>query len=193
MSGGTTEVFWTSDLHFFHKKIGLFCQETRQGDTVEEMNELIIEKWNKKVRRGDLVRHLGDFSFGTIEETIQVLKRLNGSKHFIRGNHDRILDTIVKTHPNLMQTYKEYDTVKVGNDRFVLFHFPISSWDRAHYGSIHVHGHLHGGKSNGESGIMKNRVDCGIDNHPNKDMSVFSHEELIQLIKVQNKSLLTNG
>lgn len=36
--------------------------------TVEQMNEYMIEKWNKKVRKNDEVVILGDLSWGNAEE-----------------------------------------------------------------------------------------------------------------------------
>lgn len=42
-------IFFTSDNHFYHKNIRKFCPETRKGETVEEMNELMIQKWNETV------------------------------------------------------------------------------------------------------------------------------------------------
>lgn len=186
---GTTEVFWTSDLHFGHKNLLSFCRDTRLGETIDEMDELLIEHWNKKIRRGDLVRILGDVSFHKETKTIEILKRLNGAKHFIRGNHDHVLDKIIKTNPELFQSYKQYDEVKIGSDRFVMCHFPIESFNRMHYGSFMIHGHTHGNTSNSGVPIRKNRVDCGIDNRPQKDMNVFSHDEVLQLIKEQNEKL----
>jgi len=52
------------------------------------MNDIIINNWNGKVRQGDVVYHLGDFSFGNGEYIQQIRKRLNGRIVLIRGNHD---------------------------------------------------------------------------------------------------------
>ena len=51
----------------------------------------MIKKWNDKVRKNDEVVILGDFSFGKPEETMEILKRLNGTKYLIKGNHEKYL------------------------------------------------------------------------------------------------------
>jgi hypothetical protein len=41
-----------------------------------------------------------------------------------------------------------------------MFHYPIAEWDQMHRGSVHFHGHLHGGTS----GMEKFRCrDMGMD------------------------------
>jgi calcineurin-like phosphoesterase family protein len=57
---------------------------------VEEMNETIIENWNKTVNPGDYVYHLGDFAFGQKKLHRGFYDRLNGSIRLIVGNHDDI-------------------------------------------------------------------------------------------------------
>lgn len=79
--------FFTSDLHFFHNNIIQFCN--RPFDSVEDMNWKLIKNWNDVVQWNDHVWVLGDFSFGTVAETENILIQLNGIKHLIIGNHDR--------------------------------------------------------------------------------------------------------
>ena len=52
-----------SDTHFNHSRILEYCQ--RPFDNVEEMNEVIINNWNKVINEDDIVYVLGDFCFGT--------------------------------------------------------------------------------------------------------------------------------
>lgn len=54
-------IFFTSDTHFWHENIIKFCN--RPFSSVEEMNDTIIENWNKVVGENDIVFHLGDFVF----------------------------------------------------------------------------------------------------------------------------------
>jgi calcineurin-like phosphoesterase family protein len=87
------------------------------------------------------------------------MRRLNGTKTLIAGNHDSKIvnssefrDCFVSIHDYLSITF---DKVKV-----IMFHYPIAEWDQMHRGSVHLHGHLHGGKS----GMEKYRcMDVGMD------------------------------
>jgi len=57
-----SKVFVTADLHFQHKNI-LMHQANREFDSIEEMDEFIIQEWNKQVTAKDTVYILGDVSF----------------------------------------------------------------------------------------------------------------------------------
>lgn len=81
--------FVTSDTHFNHvNMVEKFCQESRQFDTVEEMNEAIVKNWNSVVSPDDTVYHLGDCFMGPLETVAEYGSRLNGKIHVIPGNHD---------------------------------------------------------------------------------------------------------
>lgn len=66
--------------------------DKRGFESVEAMNEYMISRWNKKVRKNDEVVILGDFSIDKGEKTNELLRRLNGRKYLIIGNHDRFLN-----------------------------------------------------------------------------------------------------
>ena len=52
----------TSDIHFFHKNIILYCD--RPYSDFKEMNEKIIAEWNRVVLPEDRVILVGDLSAG---------------------------------------------------------------------------------------------------------------------------------
>lgn len=79
--------FFTSDTHFGHANIIKLCN--RPFKDVEEMNEKLIENWNKVVSEDGTVFHLGDFAFGGSGLWNSVIPRLNGQIYLIIGNHDR--------------------------------------------------------------------------------------------------------
>ena len=80
--------YYIADLHFFHDALNT-KMDKRGFESVEEMNEYMIRKWNNKVRPNDEVVILGDFSGGKAEETNRILERLHGRLYLIEGNHDR--------------------------------------------------------------------------------------------------------
>ncbi len=79
--------FFTADHHFNHKRIIEYS--SRPFQNVDEMNEVLIRKWNDKINPKDIVDHLGDFAFGNSENKMTILKRLNGTINFILGSHDK--------------------------------------------------------------------------------------------------------
>ena len=111
------EVFFTSDSHFFHKRILIYCPN-RKFSSIEEMNEGLIKAWNDKVPNGATVFHMGDFAFTSLTNMEKNISRLNGNIHIIRGNHDADFpkDKFVS-----IQNYKE---ITVGNRHIILCHNP---------------------------------------------------------------------
>jgi calcineurin-like phosphoesterase family protein len=78
--------YFTSDHHFGHKKIVEYSG--RPFSSTEEMDAEMVRRWNARVRPEDTVYHLGDFSFGSLDDIIANVRRLNGRKILIVGNHD---------------------------------------------------------------------------------------------------------
>jgi calcineurin-like phosphoesterase family protein len=78
----------TSDTHFGHARISELAG--RPFLSVEEMDELLIERWNATVGADDAVLHLGDLALGPIGESLPLTGKLNGRKFLVPGNHDRV-------------------------------------------------------------------------------------------------------
>ena len=138
-------IYFTADLHFGHKNIIRF--DGRPYFTVEEMNEDLIERWNNKVCKGDLVYVCGDlFWQGDCHFVQTTLKRLNGQIILIRGNHDRWLHNA--GNKRLLAGVKDYDDINVTlkdgtNKRCILSHYFMPFYNGHYYNAIHLHGHSH--------------------------------------------------
>lgn len=78
--------WFTSDTHFNHANIIGYCG--RPFQTVFEMNQAMLERWNERVRPGDTVWHLGDFAFGHPTVFAELLGQLAGNMVLVAGNHD---------------------------------------------------------------------------------------------------------
>lgn len=149
---------------------------------MEAMNEALVENHNATVSKSDLIYHLGDFSWANAAKTEEVLRRLNGSIHLIKGNHDGSLATVVRRNPKLVASFQSYKEIRVGQQRLVLFHFPILSWHQVHYGSWHLHGHCHGNLEF-DNGPM---LDVGVDVH---SFRPIEFDEVATLIKDRSPRL----
>lgn len=174
-------VWFTSDNHFFHKNIKKFCPDTRQGETPEEMNELMIQKWNEDVRPFDIVYTLGDFSFGWGDKTGKVLDRLNGIKYLVKGNHEKYLrdmDHLNRHGKPRFDAIEDHIFMELDGYKLSLFHYPIQEWRDMHKGAFHFFGHVHGKPT----GVPGRCMDVGIDTRPNKDMTLWPWEDLKKLM-----------
>jgi len=129
--------WFISDTHFGHKKILDYEKDARPFNSVEEMNETIIDRWNSVVGHNDIVYHLGDFCFG--RGNINIAGRLRGKKKLIMGNHD--------TYPStdyLVYFEKLYGAVFW--KQCVLTHIPVHPDNLGARAFLNLHGHLHSNK-----------------------------------------------
>jgi calcineurin-like phosphoesterase family protein len=123
------------------------------------MNNAMAEEWNHKVQPNDLVYILGDVAFMSGSDAGRMIKRLNGKKILIEGNHDKKTLKDV-TFCNAFAEIHKYLDINYDGHKIVMFHYPIAEWDQVHRGSLHFHGHLHGNKS----GLEQYRaLDVGMD------------------------------
>ena len=138
-------VFFTSDLHFGHENVIRF--DKRPWNTVEEMNQGLMERWNRKVQKGDLVYVLGDlFWKGDSKMVLEYLNNLNGQIYMIKGNHDRWLHNAgVKNRLAGVKDYLDTDVpLKDGmKRRVILSHYFIPFYNGHLYNAIMLHGHSH--------------------------------------------------
>lgn len=129
--------FLISDTHFGHTKMCDFKRDDgsplRPWATVSEMDEALIENWNKVVKPGDKVYHLGDVAIP--RSGLKCLSRLNGSKILIRGNHD-----IFKIR-DYLQYFKDIRGTAV-IERYALSHVPVHEKCIERW-KANIHGHLH--------------------------------------------------
>lgn len=135
----------TSDLHFGHANIMKFCPVTRaRFRDVEDMREQMIADWNASVAPEDETFILGDFAFLPAAEAVKILRRLNGNKILIEGNHDRKLlnDPVFRSCFKEVHSYLRYNH---NGQVVIMFHYPIHEWDQMHRGAVHFYGHVHGG------------------------------------------------
>lgn len=138
-------IFLISDTHFNHANILRFNRADgsplRNFKDVEEMDEHMIECWNSVVRVQDKVYHLGDVTMNK-QLNGAILRRLNGHKRLVRGNHD---EAPIKQY---LQYFDEIYASRV-LDKMILTHIPIHPESLGRF-QANIHGHIHASPVYGE-------------------------------------------
>lgn len=135
--------YYISDTHFGHEKIIKYdaANGARSFKSIKEHDDLIIENWNRVVTKQDEVYILGDFSWLYARETEDIIRKLNGAKFLVKGNHDRwIKDGACK---KLFQGIYDYKMIQDEDKNVVLSHYPIMFYQNQHRNSILLYGHVH--------------------------------------------------
>ncbi len=172
-----SKIFFTADHHFGHENIIKFCN--RPFKDAKEMNEVLIQRWNEKIKPNDMVYHLGDVALTYKENLATILDQLNGKIHLIVGNHEGA----ALQNKKRFQWVKEYYELKVkdsdcanGVQRIMLFHYAMRTWRGAGRGNWHLYGHSHGNLSDDPNALA---FDVGVDCH---DFYPLSYEEVKEIM-----------
>ena len=141
------KVWFTSDLHFWHKNICKYCN--RPYESLDEMHKAIISNWNNVVQDSDTVFVLGDLGFCGIEKLRELLSQLCGNIILVQGNHDSDKIAYKLVEDGLItRVVKMIDVVIEGdeecpNQALALCHFPMIDWNNKERGAWMIHGHQH--------------------------------------------------
>ena len=171
----TTGVVWiTSDPHYNHKNIcrsvtnwrtqdgEIPTYNTRDFQSIDQMNDALVNNINFKVGQNDTLIILGDIAFGGFESIGQFLDRLVCKNiHLVLGNHDHHIRNNRENIQERFLSVSDYLQVKIYGQNFVMCHYPISSWNGLNKGVIHLYGHIHSGYKN-KFGNGK-KMDVGVD------------------------------
>jgi calcineurin-like phosphoesterase family protein len=173
-------IFFSSDHHLNHVNILKHCQ--RPFQTIEDMNEKIIDNHNSVVSPKDTVYFLGDFMWhSNVEETKKMLQRLNGRKHLLFGNHDNVNVMEKMVELKSLASAQQVLDLKIDHRHYWLSHYPHRSWPSRTHGSAHLFGHCHGLLSpHGRS------FDVGVDAW---DFSPVSLEVVVKTLEVLEQNI----
>jgi calcineurin-like phosphoesterase family protein len=188
------KVWIISDTHFGHKNIcrgvtawrlpdgSVPISQTRDFDSISEMNEIIVNNINSVVGQDDVLIHLGDWSFGGFENIKIFRDRIVCKEiHLILGNHDEHIEKNRDGVQELFTSVNHYTKLMYKFETLVLMHYPIDSWDGLNKGHIHLHGHCHlpQQKVFGKG----RRMDVGIDG--NMFFMPYDLDNVIKIVKMR--------
>lgn len=174
-------IWFTSDTHFGHNRIITYC--SRPFIDSIEMEEVMIERFNSRVRPGDLLYHLGDVCWSSYPLTPRSSPTSNGKHGFfdrinchqfqlILGNHD---GKKIEEYKSRFVWVGDYKKIKVGDIEVVLSHYPFRTWVGRGHGTYHLYGHIHN-RLPGDGRSMDVGVDA-LDFYP------ISLEEVVEKLK----------
>ncbi len=137
-------IYFISDTHFYHENVIKYSK--RPFNSIEDMNNYIVKKWNEVVSPNDTVYHLGDFSLGSDNENKEIFNRLNGNIILVRGNHD---EKSAKYYENIGFIVLTHAPIVIDKYKIVLSHKPVPD-GKIPIDYINIHGHIHNKKLNDE-------------------------------------------
>jgi calcineurin-like phosphoesterase family protein len=159
------------------------------------MHKAIEERWNEVVNENDIVIYLGDLSFARREDKNFVdgmMWTLNGTIHYVMGNHDDYREISKDKRYESVQDYLEVRIAHMVDGKrvetlFCCMHYPIYSWNKAHHGSYMVHGHCHGNLHHGEDAsfyVNRRVIDVGCMLTDYKPISYLDIMEKLKEVKL---------
>jgi len=95
------------------------------------MNEVLINNWNQRVSKNDVVIFLGDFIFKEKHKAPYFIEQLNGNITFIKGNHD---------NNNSLNSRILHLVMNLGDKMLFCTHFPKNFNNKF---EINLVGHVH--------------------------------------------------
>tara|TARA_R110001592_G_scaffold362951_1_gene679014 strand:- start:1398 stop:1928 length:531 start_codon:yes stop_codon:yes gene_type:complete len=131
------DFYLTSDTWFGRPQI-IEIANRLEFQSIDDMNSTLIKNWNKKVKKKDVIFHLGNFAWDPITAR-KVLKKLNGTIFFVRGSQDKALEEVISEFPNA--SFLEDSITELIDFDLVLSHYPLAVWNGKDSGTIHMHGH----------------------------------------------------
>lgn len=148
--------FFTADTHLGHERTLVLSK--RPFANVTEMDDAIINNWNRVVKSEDTVYHLGDFG------TPELMPHLMGNIIFLPGNYERDQPQILNTLAKHCTIIKPNTIIDIDGTMFQLVHEPDSAKKSQHF---FLFGHIHKLQM-----IKQNGLNVGVDCHNFTPLSI---------------------
>lgn len=177
-------IFFTADTHFGHARIIDHCR--RPFTNVDEMDEVLIARWNGRVGDDDTIYHLGDFTLKSRGFARRMFRRLRGrvkvlglpwhhDKGWVPGKVGFSDFCSASGHPvEILPPLLTLRFPGVPCGVLTLSHYPMAQWEASYYGAWQLHGHSHGAHR-GTGSLL----DVGVDVHDHAPVALAELAELI--------------
>lgn len=142
--------YYIADMHLGHENCIEMCK--RPFSSIQEMDNTLIDNWNKVVHNNDEVYIIGDMIYRLASDPIEYLERLKGKKHLILGNHDNYWvqnerdNNLIRSNKLSKEVLEKYfveitrlAVINTGHGLASLCHYPMMYFE----GKYLIHGHTH--------------------------------------------------
>lgn len=178
--------FYTADSHFSLNDDSVISRDYRPFKTLKEMNEGIINNWNKQAGKDDVIYHLGDFVNYNLkdldcEPLLKLVQKINAKVVLILGNNEKRILTnrfggnFEKFRDYLLElgfsdVFENEMRMNIAGKEFKLVHCPNDADKTNEY---NLFGHVHRCVFVKEYGF-----NMGVDNH---NLELFSEDDVLDL------------
>jgi calcineurin-like phosphoesterase family protein len=203
--------FWTSDWHIGHANSIMF--DDRPFRDLDHMHTVLVNNYNASVGVNDICFFLGDAGLASGDTLEKVIKRLNGLKVLVIGNHDKGVNSMYMAGFDLVL----YGAVTyIANHRVTMSHCPLKGvWREDTSGmknpdshnwhgenrkkhsrltftdeeQFHLHGHIHSNslRPNKSKKIADKQFDVGLPANNYRPVSRSELESWIVRYERENK------
>lgn len=115
------KIWFTSDLHFWHKPILREDFDNRPFKDLQDMEDGLIKNWNSVVGKDDIVIVVGDVFFCGTQKARQIMDKLNGTKILVTGNHDGSFQAMMNAGFDFVC---EKLIMKIAGQEVLISHYP---------------------------------------------------------------------
>ena len=147
-------IYFTSDTHFNQQRTLELSR--RPFDSVEHMNNILVQNWNNIVKPEDTVYHLGDFGDITYRDY------LNGRIILLIGNYE-LKDYAHSELNEYFDIIEDPTEATIRGHEFYLVHEPANQ----HPYKFNLFGHIHKLQM-----VKRNGLNVGVDCHNFKPISL---------------------
>lgn len=192
--------FFASDHHIGHKNVLEY--DTRPFRTLDEMHETLIIRHNSTVPPNGLTYFLGDVGLSSGDVVERVIRRMNGQKVLVLGNHDKGMNAMYKAGFDVVLNSA---VIYIAGQRVTMSHCPLrgvwrenvegmkgaqdgENWHGeskqhrftvADEGQFHLHGHIHSPNGGKSERILGKQFDVGVVANKYRPVSISEIESWI--------------
>ncbi len=155
-----SKIFFTSDPHFDDYRLDLFGRDIL-FKTSKEVDDHIVERWNKTVGKHDTVYVLGDVALTL--KGLKKVSKLNGEKILVKGNYDNpatakynVSDAVLLEYFDSVVENISIDVTLIDGKKESVYlnHYPTNGKKEM----FNIVGHIHGTWK-----VQRNMINVGLD------------------------------